>query len=457
MGVEGGPSGGSAGSGGIAISAGPSIGVGSLESFGAKMTAPFSAPVSKGFVSGNRFNVGIDFKIPESAIKPGFVQEANPLNAADVISQAELILSQSRPHPVGEVEALPGSHSLREALSKTGGASLREEIREPAATEVPSIFQSGLADINLDPGIKSFVAELELSEPSPQIAFVEPAISPLPEIRTIIVPQINPGIASQDEYIPHPVIQPAVRSGVGIFQAATNPQMESRVSQRIQPGSDTRAQEQVIEELVKEEVAVAAKEDAQLQGKEEDVMEEIKLQRVVDESAIKQRVKEIIEAATKVTRFSNNGSINGRKIVENLPGQHPKNRSGELNIVDPAGKLLDGSLTATFKELALEKFTSVLDVIKRVTKIVTKNIPVTRGKGQPVTDADVAKVYDQYKGKVPLAQEVIRRIVKMQKRIKIIKANHKPNEIISLQEKIEEKTEGTIQDHPEFAQALKAA
>lgn len=210
-----------------------------------------------------------------------------------------------------------------------------------------------------------------------------------PVVEQVIFPQLEPRIAPAPwvEY----VITPAT-------QAIVQPQTETRVSD---PAIEVAPvlQEQVVEEAV-EEIELQLQ-DTEIKDEEGEKISEVKIQRVADEVVIRQRVSEIIEAAKKAD------SLDGENIIRFLPGQHQKNRSGELNIVDPGGRLVDGSLLALFKRIATFKFTSLIDVYIKAPKIVREDIPVTQGEGEVVTDKDVAKVYEPNKRKAPPAQEVI--------------------------------------------------
>ena len=251
-----------------------------------------------------------------------------------------------------------------------------------------------------------------------------------PKLGTVEVPPV----LFQTGIFPKPEIQ---TEGVVVSQIRPQPQIESNTT--IQYVTVPTVQEQIVEEKIQGPVEIV-KEDEEIQNEEAERVNELKIQRVVDEAAAKQRVSEIIEAAIKAR------SLDGKDIVQFLPGQHMKNRSGELNIVDPQGRLIDGSLLATFKKIVTSFFTSFIDLVKRVPKIVRENVPVTQGGGKAVADQDVWKVYEPNKRKAPPALQVIRRVVKVLKQVKLVKIGQQPIQVVPYDEQVSETNEGTIAD-----------
>lgn len=414
---------------------GPVSGFGSsLASLGSKLEGPTQSFVREGPIRG-----GLEMFKPIGQIN--FTNQSD-LNAADAVLEAQSILAQGRPQQKG--------------------------------SEVPEIFQTGLSGVNLDPGIRS----ASQSESLPLLQStnkVEPVTvsdgSKLAAVRerlnSFVAPQVQPDFMTL--FMPAPALEPVIKpKNVLSTQVVNQPQVETKAAQALQTSLAPVVKEQQIEELVEEEV-VGANEDTQIQSEDSENIKELKIQRVVDEPVIRQREKEITgavqsaanEIVAEVLEENSGGQIKiseveiaGERIGKYLPAQHKNNRSGELNIVDPDEKLLDGTLRPTFKEIISLKFSSVMDAIKRVPKIVAKHRPVTRGEGQLATDGEVAKVYDKYKGRIPPAQEVIKRVIRMVKQVKIVKRGQNPVQIIPIKEEAVERNEGTLQSQPDLAAAL---
>ncbi len=398
---------------GSVISAGPVRGFGSLASFGPELKAPSLPFVNEGPVKG-----GLDmFK---------------PIGQINFNNQA-----QARPQPTG--------------------------------IEIPEVFQKAFSDVDLDPSTKPTGHQFNILDEATKLteaAWSKPLNPDTIQTTKVLESDSQAGIKPEvaqswvvnaltpvflPGYVPLavPALEPITKTkSILATQVATQSQSEVKVA--FAPAVQAPVvEDQQIEEFVEKIVAVKNEED-NVEEKNSEASEETKIQRVVDEPAANKRIDEIIAAATAVQE--EDGIIEGEKIVKKLPSQNKKNRSGELNIVDPEGRLLDGSLRATFKKITSSKFTSLVDVIKRAPKIVAENIPVTRGEGQLVTNEDVAKVYEQYKGKVPPAQEVIKRVVKMLRQIKIVKRVEQPAQIMPIHEEVIERNEGT--PNSELAAAL---
>lgn len=340
-----------------------------------------------------------------------------PLNPADAVLEAESILAQARIRP----------------LTKEGVVA--EAEHRLGAEPIVQMYGRGDASVQVE---------------SAALPKTEPVYAPFLESAPRLITKLDA----------------AVQHSVTIPQVETKTQAEARVFSQPTQEVATSTHEQEIEELVEQEVVAANNDQSQLKDEQGELVQQLKVQRIVDKSVIQQRVKEIVEAATKAKSESDligsekegkEDEIEGKDIIKHLPSQHKGNRSGELNIVDPQGKLLDGTWLLMVKKIAKAKFTTLKEVMVKAPKIVEEDVPVTQGEGQPVKDEDMAKVYKQQKGKVPPAQEVFRRVIRMVKRIKIVQNPHQPAEIVPLDEKVTQTTEGTIQDHIKLAQALQAA
>lgn len=430
---EGGTIGGVASVGPV-LSAEPFLGGGSLSlarEFGPVMTAADIGPIMRdGPVKG-----GLAMFKPIGQINFNY---QSGLNTAEAVLGAQSILAQARPQPGG--------------------------------IKVPEVFQTGLSDVILDPGKKSPVPQSE------DLPFLHSYSDPVSETGAVVavaehgvVPQVQPDFLRPP--LPAPALEPAITTkSVLATSVASQSQTETRTDQVVQTSLASVAEEQV-EELVEEEVATDRSEEG-LENIKEERVEELILSHAIDPKALEIRTRSAIQGAIESViggtievetakgvpaEAENEGisqSIDGKRIVDNIVAkQSIEYRGEELNRIDPRGSLPDGSWEANQKKISNISFDSIADAVQRLPKVLAEDPPVLEGEGEPVTDENVATSLKYAPDTIHAAQIVIKRVIRMEKQVKVIKrSRQQPAQIIPIHEEVVEKSEGT--PNPELAAAL---
>lgn len=409
MSIEGGSIGiGSSGGLSTAISSAPSIGVGVMEgaasvsvpalnfeasSFGAApslearfgpIVSGFSSIVNEGPVNFSGLENTMPYTLDTGDLNSISIAEqiaAKPLAAPSVIEQAEFIAAGSW---------------------ESGSVDL--------VSDVPDVFQTVFADINLDPDVNNGVLE----QPEPQIADIlwNDQITE----QVIAIPQVEPMIVPGIDLQPAPIVLgieeqtlPSVSS-----QSENRPAIYQVVSQVLE---QPQPQKQEVEEEVLEVVKIEKKE----KDSEEEELESKKF--VEDEEVSSVRKLEIREAVSKANQEANRlglKSIAGWLVAKFLPSEHSGNRSQVIKENGP-----DGSYTETIEAISgVGNLESVEDATKRFDLIVEEKKPVKLSKeGKVVGQIDLSRVF-KYKFAKPKAEEIIvKRFIKRQVHQSFIQRN----------------------------------
>lgn len=254
-----------------------------------------------------------------------------------------------------------------------GGANL--------ISEVPDVFQTAFADINLDPAQNDRWV----------IPQVEPLIVPGLDVQPAPI-ILGPAV----DIKPNPILEEQALSSVS-SQSENRISVHQAVSQVLEQPAP---QEQEVEEEVIEVVKV--------ENKEKDLEEEeLETNRFVeDEQASGVRKHEIKEAIVKAKSEANRlglKGIAGWLVARFLPAEHSGNRSQIIKENGP-----DGSYQETVEAIAeAGQLESEELAVKRFDLIVEEKKPVKLGKdGQKVEQQDLSRVF-KYKLVKPKAEEII--------------------------------------------------
>jgi len=206
--------------------------------------------------------------------------------------------------------------------------------------------------------------------------------------------------------------------------------------------------EQLVQEAVRvEETKVEDRLDEASEIREEEEIEELTVKYVEDEEVSSQRRFEIREAIRKAKLEAEKeglSAIEGWRIKKYLQPEHAGIRSG---IAEPG--IPDGSLVETYQDISVENYDSEEQANRLADSVITEKKPVKKAKeGKKVKERDIARVRrDPFLKRHP-TEEVVARVVK--KKILAEKLGQKS----VLHEVKPQVTEGTIEDHPDLAEAF---
>lgn len=325
---------------------------------------------------------------------------------------------------------------LRQAETVASAAWERTGLNATdAIAEAESILS--VARINSLPALNAADAVLEA-----QSILAQARTTPLTKEGAVAEAEYWLGISHQQPEVlpnePFPVLKPAIKT------------VRKIVSPSAYFASSAVATDQQVEQKDKEAVEVRPLITEQGETSEDQLVKpkqvkEFRVSHTVDSKAVAERVDRIKKAAEKAQAEAESegiyDQIEGWRIVKHIPSPQDKSlRGGELNEVDPKGDLPDGTWEANLANVAATSFTSVAAVVAQAPKIVAEDNPFIRGKGQGVTNENIATAYKHDPSKIHPAERVITRVISMQKRIE------EPD--------IEE--EGKIQEYPDLAEALLA-
>lgn len=361
-------------------------------------------------------------KIARFNYHPSILEQANSvasaawertgLNATDAVTEVESILSAAR---IKSLPALNAADAVLEAESILAQARTTPLTKAGAVAEAEHWLR---------------VAGLREAESVAQKAWEKP--QPIEAVLPRLIPQVLPNES-------FPVLKPAIKTVSRIASPSAY-----FVSSAVASKHQVEHKQQV--EVAKEKpISSVPSENGKNQLVKPDQVKQLWLSHTVDNRAVKIRIEKIKLAARKAWAEAESegvfGQIEGWRIIKHIPSPQAKSlRGGELNEVDPKGDLPDGTWEANLANIAATNFSSVAAVAEQAPNIVAADNPFIRGKGQGVTNENIATAYKHDPARIHPAERVINRVIRMQKRIE------EPD--------IEE--EGKIQEYPDLAEALLA-
>lgn len=308
---------------------------------------------------------------------------------------------------------------------------------------VPEVFQAGLSDINLDPGIKAIQA-------GPHLGGLLRGL-PLPFEDHIPVTVRQP-LFGLDEVIARPKSTTLSRPGILVEEkpilvtkARVQPQVESRASSElVQTIATPIPQKQEVEELVEEKQLVDKQEEQEVNTKNSEEAEEFRLKIVEDELVSEQRRVEIKGAIKKAFEAAENlglSTVVARIAAKFLPSEHEGNRG---QIVKKKGP--DGTLTDTVEAISTDdrEFNSRQEAEQALLPLVDQFRPAKRAKeGKTLSLEEVLRTFKHHLIKPKIAVEIIvQRIIK--KRIQVL--SYQPTLVETVKEEIKPQTENSLED-----------
>lgn len=370
---------------------------------------------------------------------------AAPLNVADVLFEAEAILSGSATNPLSEASLVQEAEHWLSSPNEIVNieepfldvtSELQQPVREgldflssPAAflDTKPSRAYTGFGDVGY---ISSDTAQLERT----RVALEQAGLIDLSNNIVQTGGSVGQNVSvSVGQYIG---VSDEIGRSVSQYVSES---VGQNVGESPAPnlGIEQRLVEQIVEE-VEEEREVVDKKGEQQEIDEEEI-EETVVRYVEDEIVSAQRryeIKEAIKKAKVEAEAEGILEVEGWRIVKYLPAESPENRSQLVKKDGP-----DGSRTETVDQIAAKKFASATDAQNQTDYIVAQNKPVKRGvEGRIVEGKDVQKVY----------------------KYRIIKA-HLPSEIVTLRvikkkvqvaSSVKVKQETSIEDYPALAEVF---
>lgn len=334
--------------------------------------------------------------------------ERGGLNATDAVTEAESILSAAR---IKSLPALNAADAVLEAESILAQARTTPLTKEGAVAEAEHWLEQDRSRTIFAEGLRQAESVAQKAWEKPQ-----PIEAVLPRAVSQVSPKTARRIASPSAYFASSAV-------------ATDQQVEQKETEAVEVRPLITEQDETSEgQLVKPKQ-----------------VKQLWLSHTVDNRAVKIRLDRIKQAAEQAAVEAESegiyDQIEGWRIVKHVSSPQDKSlRGGELNEVDPKGDLPDGTWEANLANVATTSFTSVAEVVGQAPKIVAADNPFIRGKGQGVTNENIATAYKHDPARIHPAERVIKRVISMQKRIE------EPD--------IEE--EGKIQEYPDLAEALLA-
>lgn len=419
MGIEGGSIGSVGISAGIALA--PSIGVGVMEGVASVSSGlAFSdfGPVMGISDLGSIVNEGPVGLIGLENTMPYILDTGN----INTFSLAEQIIAEPQAASVVEQAEIIAVGVWE------GGADL--------VSEVPDVFQTAFADINLDPDVNNTV----LKQPEPQILDIL-WNNQITE-QAIVVPQTEPMI------VPGVVLDPAI----GI---KPNPILEEQALPSVssQPENRTSVHQATFEVLEQsapqqQEVEEEVLEVVKIENKEKELEEEeLEINKFVeDEQASSVRKHEIREAVSKAKQEASRlglKGIAGWLVAKFLPAEHSGNRSQIIKENGP-----DGSYTETIEAISGVGQLDPDIAVKRFDLIVEEKKPVKLSKeGKVVGQIDLSRVF-KYKIVKPAAAtyEIVTKRIK--KKVPVPAGQ-------VVQPQTEARVETSLEDYPDLAEVFK--
>lgn len=436
------------------VSESPARGFSSLAGLGPKLEAPSLSFASESLVRGGVEKTMQTYTL--NNIKEPTHQAVEPLaEIAEVASQPstlisviESFLAEARLNSVDKARpALIEAEAVAEAEHILGLDKPKLSIDTEVHPEVEIQSEPKLPESDL-PKVEAIRQEISLLEVNQNATATEIAFAPQPVARPTI----------------EPISDIAAPKNILATQLAIKPQTEAVSTSSVQNSPilvEEGQDEELIEELVEEEVATNSSEE-DLENIEERG-KELKMSHGVDPKALEKRDNAVEKATMKVqariVQLAEEKQkevptvIDGEKIVEEIEDkQSVVYRGEELNRLDLRGNVPDGGWEANLVKIKARKFNSAEDALQQTPKTLAEDPPVKEGEGKPVTDQNVAISLKYVPEAIHPAHIVYKRVVRKEKRVKIIKNGAQPAQIIPIEEKTIEKNEGTL--HPDLAAAL---
>lgn len=314
----------------------------------------------------------------------------------------------------------PVSFGSRSGFSFSSYSALAEAARPNIGSiAVPEVFQTGLADISLDPEVEpsrlstfeSVLAQAQISVLLAQAGRVEVA-EPLPKLGVVPVePEIQPTVIQevaqptseiklQPQLRPHPEVKPKIAPAVKVTEqvkAQSQPEVESDIQTSLQ--SRLAAKTELKGALDLEKKVFKKIEKKKTAFPEDKELEVNKRRIVIDKVVLATRLyvgRFAAKLAFRMARLLGKDTVTGKDVAQFVPEEYDEVRSGVLK-EDKDNKLPDGTYELAGIDIEhIGKVYSEEQLITKVEDAIYPHKPLMRIEGDLGEAAKAEQVDEVY-------------------------------------------------------------